>query len=140
MIAGVIGLGLGSRSAGAAWLPDFVADYAGDTLWALMVFLMLGWGFPRAPTGVLAMAALGVSFAVEFSQMIEAGWLEGLRETRLGALVLGRGFLASDLGCYLAGVLGGGLLELAIHRKRRESGGRVAKGGTSGLSKRTSGG
>ena len=34
-------LGLGSRS-GASWLPAFIADYAGDTLWATMLYIREG--------------------------------------------------------------------------------------------------
>lgn len=103
-LALVIAAGLGSRSAGASFLPDRITDYAGDTLWALMVFLILGLLFPAARTGVLAAAALGISFAVEFSQLWDADWLNRIRATRAGALVLGRGWVATDLLCYAAGV------------------------------------
>lgn len=103
-IAVVIAAGLASRSRAAAGLPDLIAAYAGDTLWALMVFLMLGFIFPGARIGLLAAAAVGIAFAVEFSQLVQVDWLERIRSTRPGALVLGRGFLATDLLCYLAGV------------------------------------
>ena len=68
-VAVVIAAGLASRSPRASFLPDFVESFAGDTLWAVMVFLMLGFLFPRARTGVLAVAALGIAFAVELSQL-----------------------------------------------------------------------
>jgi len=42
-VAAVIGAGLSSRSEWLA-LPPFVAKYAGDALWALMIFL--GFGLP----------------------------------------------------------------------------------------------
>ena len=116
-IAVVIAAGLGSRSRAAAVLPDCIAAHAGDTLWALMVFLMLGFVFPGARTGLLAAAAVGISFAVEFSQLVEVDWLERLRATRAGALVLGRGFLATDLLCYLAGVALGVAAERTGYRK-----------------------
>ena len=103
-LALVIAAGLGSRSAGASVLPAWVTAYAGDTLWALMVFVILGLLFPSARTGVLATAALGISFAVEFSQLWNADWLNRIRATRVGALVLGRGWVATDLLCYAAGV------------------------------------
>ena len=82
----VIAVGLASRSSRAAFLPAFVTDYAGDTLWALMVFLGLGLVFSNARTGVLAGAALGIAFAVEFSQLWEVDWLNQIRATRAGAL------------------------------------------------------
>jgi hypothetical protein len=112
----VIAAGLASRSWAAAVLPDFIAAHAGDTLWALMVFLMLGFAFPGARTAVLAAAAVGVSFVVEFSQLVHVEWLDRLRATRAGALVLGRGFLATDLLCYLAGVALGVAGEKAGYR------------------------
>ena len=105
--------GLVSRSARArALLPEFFRTYAGDTLWALMVFLGLGFVFPRARTGAIALAALGISFAVEFSQLYEAEWIDRIRATRAGGLVLGRGWVATDLICYSAGVAFGAVGEM----------------------------
>ena len=60
-----------------------------------------------------------LSFAVEFSQLYQAGWINAVRETHLGALVLGRGFLWSDLACYTAGVGAGWLAELVAAAARR---------------------
>jgi hypothetical protein len=117
-IALVIAAGLASRSSGATFLPDFVATYAGDTLWALMVFLGLGFLFPRARTVVLAGAALGIAFAVEFSQLWEVDWLDRIRATRLGALVLGKGWVATDLLCYAVGV-GIGVVGEVVGKKCR---------------------
>lgn len=117
-IALVIAAGLASRSSLASFLPDFVATYAGDTLWALMVFLGLGFLFPAARTPVLAGAALGIAFAVEFSQLCEADWLNRIRATRAGALVLGRGWVATDLLCYAVGV-GIGVVGEVMGRKGR---------------------
>ena len=117
-IALVIAAGLASRSSQATALPDFVAIYAGDTLWALMVFLGLGFLFHAARTPVLAGAALGIAFAVEFSQLYEADWLNQIRATRLGALVLGKGWVATDLLCYAVGV-GIGVVWEVVGRKCR---------------------
>ena len=103
-VAVVIAVGLASRSSRASFLPDFVTTYAGDTLWALMVFLGLGFLFHAARTPVLAGAALGIAFGVELSQLCEADWLNQIRSTRLGALVLGKGWVATDLLCYAVGV------------------------------------
>lgn len=114
----VIGLGLASRSDAAATLPTFLCEYAGDTLWALMVFLGFGFLFPRWSTAGLAVAAAGFCFAIEFSQLWQHEWLNRLRDTRPGALVLGRGFLWSDLLCYSAGILIGATGE-AIWKKAR---------------------
>lgn len=101
----VIALGLGSRTpAAAAHLPRFLTAYAGDTLWASMVYLGLLLLLPRLSIRHAAAWALGISVLVELSQLLHTPWLDALRAHRLGALVLGRGFLGSDLVCYAAGV------------------------------------
>ena len=50
-------------------------------------------------------------FAVEMSQLYHAPWIDAIRDTRLGGLVLGHGFHERDLVCYGAGVLLGVLIE-----------------------------
>jgi hypothetical protein len=112
---GVAGLGFGARRYGAA-LPEFVAQYAGDTLWALMVFMGLGFLAPRWSTFRVAGFALLVSYNVEVSQLYHAPWIESLRHTRIGGLVLGYGFLWSDIACYTVGVALGALLDIAIRK------------------------
>jgi hypothetical protein len=107
---GVVVLGLGSRRFGVN-LPAFVAAYAGDTLWALMVFLGLGAVAPRSRTSRRAALALAVSYAVEASQLYHAPWIDALRHTRLGGLILGFGFMWSDLLCYTVGIAWGVALE-----------------------------
>ena len=107
-----VAAGLASRSSLAAQLPAFVAIYAGDTLWALTLFLVLGFSFPRTGPGLLAIVALTLAFFVEFSQLYQARWINAVRDSRVGALVLGRGFLWSDLICYAAGVGAGWSSEL----------------------------
>jgi hypothetical protein len=81
-----------------------VGEYAGDVLWAAMVFLLLAAAWPRASTRRLAAAAAAFALAVELGQLYHAPWIEAVRHTRLGGLVLGFWFLWSDLVCYAAGV------------------------------------
>jgi glycopeptide antibiotics resistance protein len=106
----VIALGLGARKY-AALLPKFVADYAGDTLWALMVSVGIGFLAPRWSSLRVALAALLFSFSVELSQLYHAPWIDGLRRMGIGGLILGYGFLWSDLLCYSVGVALGWLIE-----------------------------
>jgi hypothetical protein len=112
----VLLLGLASRSKSMPW-PPFFAAYAGDTLWALLVFLLLRFVAPARPVLHVAGAALAFSFAVEFSQLYQAPWLNAVRRTLPGRLVLGAGFLWSDLVCYTAGVLAGLGLDSAVRRR-----------------------
>jgi len=99
----VVALGLASRRYADA-LPAFIARYAGDTLWAVMMFGLIGLLASSWPTTRVALATLVVSYGVEVSQLFHAPWLDAIRHTRLGGLVLGYGFLWSDLVCYTVGV------------------------------------
>jgi hypothetical protein len=103
MLGLAIALGLGSRRF-AAHVPEFVADHAGDALWASAVFLALGLALPRASTWAVAGLALAVCLAVELSQLYHAPWIDAVRATPPGGLLLGQGFLWIDLARYVAGV------------------------------------
>ena len=110
-------LGLASRKFALA-LPTLVAAYAGDTLWALLVFWLLGFCCPHWPSRRVAGYALLFAVAIETSQLYHAPWLDALRRTTLGSLVLGHGFLWSDLLCYGVGIAAGLGCELMAARKR----------------------
>lgn len=116
IICFVVIVGLASRRY-SEHLPYFIATYAGDTLWTLMVFLLIGFLFPSLSTLKVAIIALLFSFGIEFSQLYHAPWIDDIRQNRFAALVLGRGFLWSDLVCYSVGVMIGGISEL-LWKKR----------------------
>jgi Protein of unknown function (DUF2809) len=113
LIALVCLLGIGSRRY-AHLLPGFVAAYAGDTLWALAAFLGIGLFLPRASTWAIACLTMTFSVAVEISQLYHAPWIDAVRQTSLGGLVLGFGFLWSDLACYAVGVGFGVMIESGL--------------------------
>lgn len=117
LLLATIALGLASRRF-PEWQPAFVARYAGDALWAAMVFWLLALARPRATAWRLGLVALGIAFAVELSQLSHAPWLEGIRGTRLGALALGQGFLWSDLACYIVGVAAAAVIDVLAPRAR----------------------
>jgi hypothetical protein len=116
ILAFIFIIGLSSRSFKTS-LPVFVADYAGDFLWALMVFVLLGLIFNRAGSVSLGVIALLFSFAIEFSQLYHAPWIDSIRATKIGGLVLGFTFLWSDLICYAAGITLGVVLELVFQKR-----------------------
>ena len=118
-LALVIFAGLSSRSHLVRVFPDFVGTYAGDTLWALAAFLTLGIVFPVHPTRIIAATAIGISFGVECSQLYQADWINRIRSTLPGALLLGSGFLWSDFACYTAGVLMGVVGEGFLLKRRK---------------------
>jgi hypothetical protein len=105
-LVAVIALGLVSRR-----FPAFLGKYPGDALWAVMVFL--GWGLfrPRASTRHLATLALVTACLVEFSQLYQAPWINAIRSTTLGHLVLGAAFSWLDIAAYAVGVVVGALVD-----------------------------
>jgi len=109
----VIAAGLATRSHGEC-LPAVVATYGGDTLWALALFLTLALVFVSWSRTRLALVAYGLSCIVEVSQFAHPRWLDALRRTRLGALLLGYEFLWSDLVCYAVGVALGVALDVLV--------------------------
>src|SRR5690349_4266823 len=89
MIA-MIFLGLASRKYSYA-LPFFLAENAGDALWAMMVYFGFRFLLVRTPISLGIMFSLLFSFGIEFSQMYQANWINHIRSNWLGALVLGKG-------------------------------------------------
>ena len=99
-------------------LPQWVHYYAGDTLWAFMVFLGIACIFKRKSTLWVAATTLLFSYLIEISQLYHAPWIDALREYRLGGLILGFGFLWSDLLCYTLGAGLGILLEKGFEKRK----------------------
>jgi hypothetical protein len=119
LIIVVIALGLASRAkALQPFLPTFISEYAGDTLYAVMIFFGLAFLRPQISTLRLAGVALSVCVLIELSQLYHAPWLDAIRHTRIGGLILGFGFLWSDLLCYVVGVACSVNLELLLRRKK----------------------
>ncbi|WP_459190259.1 DUF2809 domain-containing protein [Parabacteroides sp. APC149_11_2_Y6] len=100
----IILAGLASRKYGDV-LPKCIAEYSGDTLWAAMVYLALRFLF--SPISILkaTTGALLFSYCIEISQLYQADWINIVRSTMLGSLILGHGFLWSDMVCYTVGIL-----------------------------------
>lgn len=128
---GVIATGLGTRRYGKH-LPEVIAVYGGDTLWALMVFVGIGLIARAWPTKWVAGLALAVCYGVEISQLYHAGWIDQLRHSAVGGLVLGQGFLWSDLVCYTVGV-GLGIAAETLWSRRQRGSRRRSPGGASSL-------
>ena len=106
----VIGLGLASRRFPGLF-PAALGKYPGDALWALMVFFI--WGMLRScvSTSRLALFALLTAYLDEFSQIYQTPWINGIRATTLGHLILGSTFSWWDMLSYTVGVGVGVLCE-----------------------------
>ena len=115
----VLATGLLSRSHFLP-LPRLAAKYGGDSLWALLVFLGFGFLCRRLSTLRLSLIALCFAWAIEFSQLYHAQWIDGIRATRIGGLVLGYTFNCPDLLAYAIGIACGALAEwLYCHGRHR---------------------
>ena len=106
----VLALGLSVRTF-APSLPFLLGTYAPDTLWALLVFLVVLLLHPALPTRSAFVFALLLSYGIELSQLYQAPWINQIRDTRLGGLLLGHGFLWSDLVCYTVGIALGAAID-----------------------------
>lgn len=103
-------LGLASRKFGQ-YLPLFIAENAGDALWAMMVYFGFRFVFIRKNIPIAIILGIFSCFAIEFSQLYQANWINHLRATTLGALILGKGFLVVDLIRYCIGIMAAAALD-----------------------------
>jgi hypothetical protein len=85
-------------------MPAGVQLYAGDALWALMVYWVFAFVFRQKPAIYIALMAMGFSYGIEISQLYHAPWIDAIRAKPLAALLLGYGFLWSDIISYTIGI------------------------------------
>lgn len=109
-------LGLASRKYGSL-LPNFLREYSGDALWALMVYFGFSFVFIKLSISKRGIIALVFSFVIEFSQIYQGVWINKIRATTLGGLILGHGFLVSDLICYTVGIIIGLIISIVLENK-----------------------
>ncbi len=115
----VIFLGLASRKY-SPYLPMFLSENAGDALWAMMVYFGFRFLLARKPILLSILFSLLFSFSIEFSQLYQADWINQIRSTWFGALVLGKGFLTVDLIRYTVGILLASFLDQLILRHQHK--------------------
>lgn len=113
---GTVLLGLFSRSS-ALEHYHFIVMYVGDSLWALLVYWLMRFFVPQKSHWLSAIVALLFAFSIEVSQLYQADWINAIRHTRLGGLVLGFGFQWTDLVAYSVGIAFGATLDY-LTRKR----------------------
>ena len=95
----LIPIGLISRRIG--WIPT----ETGDALWAMMVFCLWRIVLHNKKLPLVAITSLAHCYLVEFSQMITWRWLVSFRQTFIGHMMLGQGFLWIDLLAYSIGII-----------------------------------
>ena|SRR5579872_2007287 len=92
--------------------------WVGDILWATMIFFMVRFFYIAYSIKRIAIISLIICYAIEFSQLYKAEWIDKLRHTLFGRLVLGDTFLLGDLLSYTIGIGLGILVECALNRNR----------------------
>ena len=112
------GFGLASRTPAMSSWP-VIGPYGGDVAWTLAACGGFRLLLPRQGSMTIAGLGLIASFGVELSQLISMRWLDDLRATRSGALLLGRGFLWSDLVAYAIGAVLAMVIDLLVTRRFR---------------------
>ncbi|WP_019156549.1 ribosomal maturation YjgA family protein [Robertmurraya massiliosenegalensis] len=103
-------LGLASRKI-AHLLPLFVAENAGDMIWAMMIYF--GFRFLLIQKNLFTTVVISFlfCFCIEFSQLYQASWINQIRRTVVGGLILGKGFLTIDLIRYSVGIITAAILD-----------------------------
>ena len=114
-----IGLGLFSRKIANSYLPELINDYLGDAIWAGMIFLIFRFTFFYQDTRFIAIISLVFCFLIETSQLYHAPFIDSIRVTTLGSLVLGSGFLWSDFLAYYIGVHIAATFELYLLKRKQ---------------------
>ena len=115
LILTIITIILGLLSRKVQGLPQIISSYSGDALWALMVFFLFSFLFNKKSTIFILVISIIFSYGIEISQLYHAPWIDSIRATTLGGLILVFGFLWSDLICYTVGIVIGAIIDKIIN-------------------------
>jgi hypothetical protein len=105
-------LGLTSRMTNA--FPSEITVHLGDVFWASMVYFLFRLMLQRRSILITGFFSVMFSFGIEISQLYQSDWINSIRNTLIGGLILGRGFLWIDLLRYSLGILIGMVIDLFI--------------------------
>jgi len=105
---------LGLLSRHIAGIPLFI----GDILWATMVYWIMRFLFLSKSLKFSVIASLLFSYAIEFSQLYQAPWINNIRHTVIGGLVLGETFSWGDMLSYSVGVAIGVAIDLLVTKRK----------------------
>jgi Protein of unknown function (DUF2809) len=115
LIAITIPLGLGSRMRGLP-MPSLVRTYGGDVLSATCIFF--GVRYVAHQRTLTRCAAIGfiICALIELQQLYTGAWLVHLRDDTPLGILLGHGFLWSDIACYAVGTAIGAAISHTAER------------------------
>jgi glycopeptide antibiotics resistance protein len=107
-------LGLASRKFSAT--DSWVHLYMGDVLWTMLFYFCFRFLWIHKTLTFSLLFAIVWSFLIEISQLYHPPWLDAVRNTTLGGLLLGFGFLWTDLVSYVIGAFLGYFIDTRISR------------------------
>lgn len=103
-----------------SYLPSIVNLYLGDILYGVMMYWIICFVFLEKRPFSKFVIALFVCLLIEFSQLVDLKFLNLIRQNRFGRLIIGQGFLKSDLLAYFIGVLTGSIInEFFVFKNKR---------------------
>jgi glycopeptide antibiotics resistance protein len=87
-------------------LPEYIRDPVGGVAYEIFWILLVLFIYPPANRRLSAIGVCLATCAIEFLQLYQPPWLQAIRATLPGRLILGTDFIWSDfpvyvLGCYL---------------------------------------
>lgn len=115
-----IPLGLATR-----WQQQYfsylINEYGGDVFAATCIFFGCRFLYPQWALSKVALLSYFVSVLIEIQQLYQAPWAVHFRNITVVGILLGHGFLWSDLVCYAIGTLlahlTGAALEFLFQRR-----------------------
>ncbi|KAA5533520.1 DUF2809 domain-containing protein [Taibaiella lutea] len=90
----------------------------GDALYAAMMYFIVRFFMVRHKIKKIAIISLVICFMIECSQLYQVAWINNIRTTLPGRLILGQGFLWSDLLAYVSGVVIASLTDIVLKRNK----------------------
>jgi NO-binding membrane sensor protein with MHYT domain len=125
LIAVIVIIGLGIASRKIMGFPYPVYEYAGDILWGMNLYMVFRLIFPRENIPMITFISFTTSVLVEFSQLYHAPWIDSFRDTFIGAMLLGYGFLWSDILCYAIGTALGVITDVVYLSRKKKNEQRI---------------
>jgi hypothetical protein len=108
----IIAIGLLARTI-PDHLPHWYTTYFGDFLWAMLIFFLYCLVFRMKPKRAFYCSII-TTYLIEISQLFHPPWLEALRSMKVFSLILGFGFLWSDIIAYTLGISLGFVIDKLI--------------------------
>ncbi len=102
-LTAVVVIGLAMRF--NPYLPGWLRDATGGVLYVCLVAILIRAVRPESGARPAAIAALGITCAIEFSQLWHPVWLDAIRATLPGRLALGSTFSWWDFPPYCVGAI-----------------------------------